>query len=506
MLALLASRFRAATAARGGTNPPSTMTNTNESVVLGTTSQGGELHGNALRLSRHSAAFEIYDPRVVLRLSEVFADFKIVANERTLYKGRAVVTSVLNTGTMIVCEVTLDESGWLEVDLSCLRNGAGSLAVQYADFIGRWQKNYKVAEPYKIVVADMRTFFMDLHLWLDQVELGIRASPSDDRLKLEQGVTDELAAAIIPSVDVLFEKFESAAEVLGPEVEPFHSSYMRRHLHPLVLGAPFPHRTFYKPLGYAGDYEMVNMIARDGHEGGSLYAKIVNCWFLKQAPSEAHRNRLRYLENKLLEEALRVVRAGRRPRVCNLACGPAVEVQRFVAEQSVSERAHFTLIDFNDETLEHVQTRLYDLKAQHHRDTSIRCLKRSVQNILRESARILEGAGREQYDFVYCAGLFDYLPDIVCRSLTEILYDWVAPGGLLLVTNVEPSNPRRKGMEHLLDWHLIYRTGAQFSLLRPRQSAPDWVAVRTDVTGVNLFLEIRKPDHAQRNDQEPARI
>src|SRR5438876_8063021 len=129
---------------------------------------------------------------------------------------------------------------------------------------------------------------------------------------------------------------------------------MRRHLHPLVLCAPFPHRTFYKPLGYAGDYEMVNMIARDGHDGGSLYAKIVNCWFLKQAPSEAHRNRLRYLENKLLEETLRVIRAERQPRICNLACGPAVEVQRFLGEQTISDQAHFTLIDFNDETREHV--------------------------------------------------------------------------------------------------------------------------------------------------------
>src|SRR5207248_770223 len=147
-----------------GAFPRSTMTNTNESVVLGTTSQGGELRGNALRLSRHSAAFEIYDSRLVLRLSEVLTDFKIVANGRKLYSGRAVVSSVLNMGTLIVCEATLDESGWLDVDLSGLKNGGGSLAEQYADFIRRWEKNYKLAEPYKTVVADMRTLFMDLHL------------------------------------------------------------------------------------------------------------------------------------------------------------------------------------------------------------------------------------------------------------------------------------------------------------------------------------------------------
>ncbi len=124
------------------------MTNSNETVALGTSSQGVELRGNVLRLLRHSAAFELYDPRLVLRLSEVLTDFRILASERTLYLGRAVVSNVMNMGTMIVCEVTLDETGWLDVDLKCVRNGGGGMAKEYADFIRRWQKNYKIAEPY----------------------------------------------------------------------------------------------------------------------------------------------------------------------------------------------------------------------------------------------------------------------------------------------------------------------------------------------------------------------
>src|SRR6266545_4653870 len=145
------------------------MTNADQTGVFGTNSQGAELRGSVLRLLRHATAFEVYDPRLVLRLSEVLTDFKIYANERTLYLGRAVVSNVLNTGTMIVCEANLDESGWLDVDLNCVRNGGGSLAHEYADFIRRWQKNYKIAEPYKTIIADLRTFLMDLQLWLDQV-------------------------------------------------------------------------------------------------------------------------------------------------------------------------------------------------------------------------------------------------------------------------------------------------------------------------------------------------
>jgi extracellular factor (EF) 3-hydroxypalmitic acid methyl ester biosynthesis protein len=74
-----------------------------------------------------------------------------------------------------------------------------------------------------------------------------------------------------------------------------------------------------------------------------------------------------------------------------------------------------------------------------------------------------------------------------------LLYEWVEPGGLLLATNVEPSNPMRHGMEHLLDWHLIYRKGSELQKLRPTQVAPEDFVVRADMTGVNLFMEARKP-------------
>jgi extracellular factor (EF) 3-hydroxypalmitic acid methyl ester biosynthesis protein len=100
---------------------------------------------------------------------------------------------------------------------------------------------------------------------------------------------------------------------------------------------------------------------------------------------------------------------------------------------------------------------------------------------------------KREFDFVYCTGLFDYLPDHTCRQLMDIFYDLVMPGGLLVATNVEPSNPRRNGMAYLLDWHLIYRTAHDLCTLKPGRAPDDAVCVRSDATGVNLFLEIRKP-------------
>jgi extracellular factor (EF) 3-hydroxypalmitic acid methyl ester biosynthesis protein len=98
-----------------------------------------------------------------------------------------------------------------------------------------------------------------------------------------------------------------------------------------------------------------------------------------------------------------------------------------------------------------------------------------------------------KYDLVYCAGLFDYLPDKICKQLMNIFYDMVAPGGLLIATNVDRSNPIRQMLDYVLEWHLIYRNGRQMLSLRPDRADPELTTVMSDETSVNIYLEVRKP-------------
>ncbi len=463
-----------------------------DSLVSCQTGQGNELRATLVRLTRYEAVLELYDPALVLRASEVLRDFRIVLHDRAIYSGRGVTRALINTGAMTLCEVVLEEGSWADVEFSAgdLRNG--KLQSQFQNFIQEWQKLYRVTPEYKVIVADMQSFFAEMRLWLDQVELNIRASPSADRLRLEAEATEELARPILPCIDVLFEKFEGVAEGLPAELLSAHRNYMRRQLHPFVLCAPFAYRTFQKPLGYAGDYEMVNMILRNGQEGASLFAKVVNAWFLRQPPAQAHRNRIARLVQVLEEEAVRARSQGRRAEVMSVGCGPAGEVQRFLSDSFVSDSAAFTLLDFNQETLEHARSVLTPLATRHGRPTPIEYVRKSVQQILKESGRTIQGPPR-QYDLIYCAGLFDYLSDQICQRLMTIMYNWLAPGGLLIATNVEPSNPLRNGMDHLLDWHLIYRTAAQMGALVPPPASTDAAVVRSENTGLNLFLEVRKP-------------
>lgn len=472
-----------------------TKTALKETFIAGQTSQGLEVRGTLLKLTRFAAAFELYGPGDVLRLSEVLGSFHIAVRGRTIYAGRAVVRSLVETGPTLVCEAMLDETAWQDLDFDAAMPRDGRLAGCFASFLEEWQKAYLVRPEYKVIVADMQSFLADLRLWLQQVELGIRAEPEADQGKVEQAAAEAIAQKVVPCINTLFEQFENFAGALPGDSLPAHHNFMRRLLHPLVLCAPFAHRTFHKPLGYAGDYEMVNMILRNTWEGDSFFAKIVNMWFLRQPPAQAHRNRIAYLSDRLRDETLRTRPLGHAARIFNLACGPAHEVQQFLRESTLSQSAAFTLLDFNEETLRHVQAALAPVKAQSGRRTPLEYVHKSVHQLLKESGRAAQRPAEGMYDFVYCAGLFDYLSDQVCRRLMEMMYGWLAPAGLLVATNVEPSNPLRNGMEHLLDWHLIYRTGAEMVGLRPQEAHPDQVRVLADATGTNVFLEVRKPSH-----------
>src|SRR5262245_45148558 len=282
-----------------------------ESLVVGQNSQGMEIRASPLRLTRYVAVFEIYNPALILRASEVLNDFKIVLRDRVIYSGQAVVRSLVDTGLVIVCEATLNELSWRDVEFTSEMIGNGKLRDEFTSFIQEWQKLYKITPEFKVVVADMQSFLSDLRLWLEQLELEIRSSPSGDRGQLERDVVDRLSEPVIRSIDAFIEQFETIAQKLEPELQAAHRSYLRRQWHPLVLSSPFAYRAFNKPLGFAGDYEMVNMMLRSPHEGSTLFAKIINCWLLGQAPAVAHRNRVLYLQRKLVEEVTRIRHLGR---------------------------------------------------------------------------------------------------------------------------------------------------------------------------------------------------
>lgn len=466
-----------------------------QSIITCRNSQGTELTANLLRIKRYSVVFEVYNPYSILQLSEVLSDFKIMASRRLLYHGKAVVSNLLNTGIVLVCEAMLDE-GWVEVDFLTGVSGqigagdgnSGDLASQFISFMSDWKSANQVQAPFKLVVSNMASMLGGVQQWLKAVDVGIRTTVTRRREDLEQeifsSIQDRVANEVLPAML----DFEDVVKEIGEAEVAVHKSYARRELHPIMLCSPFLYRTYTKPLGYAGDYEMVNMMLRNPHEGSSAFAKLLNFALLNTPPVLAHRNRIDYLVERLRSECARRVTKGK-TRIFNLACGPAVEVQRFLREHEESDLAEIDLLDFNAETLDYTRERIQEASRSGGRETKVGYFQRSVHQLLRAASQ----GGEDEftgYDIVYCAGLFDYLSQRVCVRLVELFCTMVKPGGVVIVTNVADRNPSKGWMEYLVEWNLIYRGRAEMEELVPSKFPVKRTDILEDATGVNLFLEI----------------
>jgi extracellular factor (EF) 3-hydroxypalmitic acid methyl ester biosynthesis protein len=459
------------------------------------TRDGGETRGPILRLGRYAVAFEFFDPAVVLRTSEVLDKFKIVIDGRMIYSGRAVVGGWIDAGSRSICEVKLDDLG-AETDFFLQPSGAGPGGEQsYGRFFRQWQKHYRVSSEFKVLVSDIQAFLAATRQWLEQVEfdLGLRADrrgPEPEFAELEA-----VARRVISAFNAQHERFEELAYAIPEEHYGAHQEFVRRQWQPLFLCAPFGRRTFYKPLGYAGDYEMMNMIHRNRPEGGTLYEKLIHFLLVSQWPAQSVRNRIAHLKEHLFQETARVARMGRRARILNIGCGPAREVQDFVKETPLANGADFVLLDFNEETLSYARSQINQAKTQLAPRAGVETRRVSVHHLLRQSARPEPSGAEPGYDLVYCSGLFDYLSEPTCHSLVNLFYEWLQPGGMVVTANMNDSKPFRNFIEFVLDWQLIYRDSAKMLALAPEQ-ARDAARVIAEPTSVNLFLHLRKPDSA----------
>jgi extracellular factor (EF) 3-hydroxypalmitic acid methyl ester biosynthesis protein len=426
---------------------------------------------------------EIYNPYSIVQVSEVLNDLNIRSGDRSIYKGKAVVVSLLNTGLMAVVSVALIDE-WS--DLNVARGDLKQISIEAARFVEGWQERFRVRESYQVAVSEFRSFLSETARWIDQADM-VDSLPkgADGRL------TDEVFWAMAEPLMVKGKQFlirlEGEAAAIGLEDALLHRSYAQAALHPLVLRAPFVYRTFAKPLGYAGDYEMVNQLIGDPRQGSSTYIQLVNATFLRAAVAEAHRNRIEILVAYLKKAIALGDREGRKIRVLNVGCGPALEVQRLLASGVDLSRLHFTLIDFSRETLDHARTKIEEASRQHSRPLEVEYVQESVHDLLKRAVRGQAAGKTAGFDFIYCAGLFDYLSDKVCSRLVRYFLSRSNPGAHMLLTNVHVNNPERHGMEHLLEWHLIYRDEAQMQAVMAEVSGP--VELYTDPTGVNLFAE-----------------
>jgi hypothetical protein len=240
-------------------------------------------------------------------------------------------------------------------------------------------------------------------------------------------------------------------------------------------------RTREKPLGYAGDYELLTRIIQEECTTDPL-GRIFDRYFQQQAAAMAVRDRTTLAATLLATDCL--AKAPADYPVVSFGCGPALEIRRGIEilPWEVRPRVKVTLLDLDAASLAVAAQSIADVttpeQVREHRENLPR---------LAGHARAAELIGCPQ--LLICLGLFDYLEATAAERLLRLFWDQLGPGGILLVGNFIPSHATRAYMEWIGNWYLTYRTFGQLRQLAERVGIPtNRRRIGLEVTGSNLLL------------------
>ncbi|MGY8688133.1 MAG: class I SAM-dependent methyltransferase, partial [Verrucomicrobiales bacterium] len=350
---------------------------------------------------------------------------------RTAYCGRGDVKHVLNTGVGTILEIELGH-GWFSTgdDRETVLSRHGGFM---PDMQGTRHALKQIDYTFKVVVADILTLPEERQERLELLEMELRHLVLDEQGAFREEIQALVERDMLPALDELFQEFESVALWVPSDDVDLYLAYVQKHLHPFLVCSPFIQRVFEKPLGYSGDYRMLNQLLEAPFLGGALFAKTLNACIIGTSAGEAYRFRVDPLTETLTKE-LRD-REGAPTAILSVGCGAAREVQNLIRQGALNlESARFTLMDFNSLTLEHCEEHLNELCEKHQSSLDVRYLHLNVQQLLDDSLGQNGewGLSPGSLDVIYCAGLFDYLSEEVCVPLISLYSDLLAPGGSIV--------------------------------------------------------------------------
>ena len=315
--------------------------------------------------------------------------------------------------------------------------------------------------------ADM--FDVTYHL---QKEVG--TAPQSDLRARGEAILDDLKARIRVQGQAIDD--HAAGDLIW--------GYIFKEVFPYLMRSRFAERAYYKPKGYAGDYNTIELIYRNRAEGDGRLGCLVDGWVLNQTPARAVRARRRLLHH-LLDQQCDARKAQAPPiRIMNLACGPARELCDLFADNPLSEMIEAVCVDIDAEALQFADQCLRDTRHQAR-------VHFMTMNVIKWAVGRTQHAFQPQ-DIIYSSGLCDYLDDRLVLALIKRCHDQLKPGGVLIIGNFSTANPDRHFMDRLLYWRLLHRDRDDIiRLFGQTPFGPD-VEIVAEEQGVNLFALARR--------------
>jgi extracellular factor (EF) 3-hydroxypalmitic acid methyl ester biosynthesis protein len=365
--------------------------------------------------------------------------------------------------------------------------GIGQIVAKYQEVLVRTDLD-ELTDATSAVPPDYRRLSADvLHLLRSYRAALIRFAQTRPS---ESAVAEMLAASeerVLPRWRALW---HDANEIVAPLMADDAARRAAKQFSEFVLvpefmGGPIWRRSYEKPLGYPGDFQVMNMVYAWRREGEQLGDQLVHRLGLDVAECIATRM---VMMRDGIAGAILASRSGP-ARITSLGCGPAREVVDYLRVKELPRPVQFTLIDQDHAALSQAFEQTYPEVMRLHGQASVSCLHTSFTQLLKTGELFGKLA---QQDLIYAAGFVDYLSARRARLLVRSLYAQLAPGGTLLVGNMmQTPISNLWPMEFLCDWSIVYRDEAEM-----RDLAADLPAAaidfQLDPTGRVCLLTVRK--------------
>ncbi|MBC7658904.1 MAG: hypothetical protein H7249_04280 [Chitinophagaceae bacterium] len=446
--------------------------------------------GTRILLNDEGATFIIGEqlPRVKLTLlgTQIYNGPATIVNEqKAVQKGFELGLSLYGEG------IDLDQvNAILQIEPDA--NSIGSIK-------GVIELSKQVLPDFKILVADLNTLFSDLRMKLHDEEKRIAefaTSPSHNK-RLEQQAINVAFSLYEHDIQNIFEDFDTLITTLrDADAIEIHKRYFRTNFHAHFLNAPFIHRAYHKPLGYAGDFELLVMLYDYQDLGPTLFEKFFHRMGCHTPSAVANKNRVVFLADLILREYSNIQRDIGTFLVTSVACGAGREIQLFledVIQLGLMNPIKTICLDKEERALEYGQIVLRKTIKPGFPIESIFLAEDVINGLIQPSHFKKELSGSH---LISCASLFDYLSDRVATKLIEAMFELLAPGGSLFIGAVSDTSPDRFLMDFLMEWKLKLRSAEDLKRIVPEKirGLPHVIVeVISEPLGLNLILRVRKP-------------
>ncbi len=458
-------------------------------LVVGRAAYSCELHD----VSQNGVAFE-WPAAEPIRVGVELDEITLLFDGHETYRGRARVSSVRRGGRAVLVGVSFIDTLLNIEDVLHLRDvktwiGESSttgLTLDEAPWRASGHASFKAAvSEFRLLLEDAQQKLTELESTLPwHVVHGEEPSPARSALikQIRSGFTSDVVE-MSAEIDRALKRADRASRGALRE-------YSTRHLHSLLMQSPWMHRARHKPLGYPGDFEVMNSVYSNLFRGPSLFAKALSMSLAWTPAAEAVRTR-KDLVKRHLAELIDARRGDDSVRILSIAAGPAQEVYELLRERDeIPVPLEIVLFDQDKRALSFSHGRLQRLvNAKWQGQVKVLHLHDSIKRLLRGST-VFNVSG--DFDAVYACGLFDYLQPHTWVSLCRTLYGSTRDSGSVFIGNMVPDNPSRWFMELHLDWFLEYREHEEILGLARKAAPTAHCDILEESTGINPIVRLTK--------------